>query len=333
MIPAMTAHPASRPPTATRPGDPAPGEPQASPGPTTRGTLPGTGWLLAALLVAGWAAPAFAQRGATDTAGRHLLWTVRGPGRTLFLAGSIHALTADAYPLPDPFDRAFAAADTLVEEIDLGTMQTGANAAVVARGMLPQGRTLQQSVSPDTWSTLIRHTSGLGLPAEVLQPFEPWLAVLMIAALEAQRAGLEPALGLDAHFYDRAIKARKTVVGLETADSQVARLDALPAQVQEQMLAATLAEIDTSRAQLDTLVAAWRRGDTATIEAIALKDMRQHPEVYRSLIVERNRSWMPQIERCLTTGTCFVVVGAAHLVGPDGLLAMLAARGYELVQH
>jgi uncharacterized protein YbaP (TraB family) len=82
------------------------------------------------------------------------------------------------------------------------------------------------------------------------------------------------------------------------------------------------------------LVEAWRTGDTATVEKIVLADLKAEPVLYQRLLVERNRNWMPQLENCLRrTSPCFVVVGAAHLVGPQGLLAMLQQRGYRIEQQ
>jgi uncharacterized protein YbaP (TraB family) len=81
------------------------------------------------------------------------------------------------------------------------------------------------------------------------------------------------------------------------------------------------------------LADAWKNGDAATVERIVLQDLRQEPRMYERLLVERNRTWLPLIEELFARpGRAFVVVGAAHLVGPDGLLALLKARGYAVEQ-
>jgi uncharacterized protein YbaP (TraB family) len=281
-------------------------------------------WLMCLLL------PSLAQA----QGGRHFLWTVKSGTRTLYLAGSLHALSPDVYPLPEAYDRAFAAADTLVEEVDLATMQTlDTGMAALTRGLLTGGRTLESVVGRETWTALSAHAERYGMPAHLLQPFEPWMAVMMLSAFGTQQAGLDPSLGLDQHFYDRARAARKPVRGLETVDSQLARLDALPDSVQVQLLRATLAGLDTEQRQLASLVAAWRTGDHATIERMTLKDLAAQPAIYRTLIVERNHNWLPALDACLVGRTCFVVVGAAHLVGPDGLLALLRQKGYTIAQQ
>jgi uncharacterized protein len=81
-------------------------------------------------------------------------------------------------------------------------------------------------------------------------------------------------------------------------------------------------------------VESWRAGDAPAIERIVLKDLRHEPELYQRLLVERNRNWLPQLEALFARkGPALVVVGAAHLVGPDGLVAMLKAKGYAIEQQ
>ena len=146
--------------------------------------------------------------------------------------------------------------------------------------------------------------------------------------------GLDPSLGLDKHFYDLAGPKGKQVIGLETAESQMDRFDKMPEPMQEQMLRSEIAEMDTEKSSLRSLLTAWQNGDAPAIEKMLLSSFSSNQTAYNSLIVERNRNWMPQLENCLhRTAPCFVVVGAAHLVGPQGLLAMLQQRGYRIEQQ
>ena len=104
--------------------------------------------------------------------------------------------------------------------------------------------------------------------------------------------------------------------------------------LQEQMLRSTLTELDAQRNSVAAMIGAWRRGDAATLEKMALSSFDGYRGAYTSLIVERNNNWMPQIEACLAKPTpFFVVVGAAHLIGPDGLLTLLTRKGYRIEQQ
>jgi uncharacterized protein YbaP (TraB family) len=168
----------------------------------------------------------------------------------------------------------------------------------------------------------------------MIRTMKPWMVMLMITVFEAQKAGLDASLGLDKYFFDKARAAGKPVVALETAESQIDRFDKMPDSLQEQMLRSTLSELDVQRNGIAAMISAWRRGDAAALEKMALSSFDGYRGAYASLIVERNNNWVPQIEACMNRPEpCFVVVGAAHLVGPDGLLALLKQKGYKLEQQ
>jgi len=99
------------------------------------------------------------------------------------------------------------------------------------------------------------------------------------------------------------------------------------------MLADTLKGLDTEIANVNKIVDAWKTGDAPAVERIMLADLKQDPAMYQRLLVQRNQSWLPKLEALFgRRGHAFVVVGAAHLVGPDGLVAMLKTKGYSVEQ-
>jgi uncharacterized protein YbaP (TraB family) len=298
--------------------------------PTRTRRLAGLVLCLAAVAAAGAVAAQTAS-----TSDKSFLWKVQSGTRLLYLAGSVHALSPDVYPLSPAFERAFSASGTLVEEIDLSEADPLTLApTILAKGMYLDGRRFDSAVSKETASLVATRLKEAGLPSEMFQVMKPWMVMLTVAALEAQRAGLDPALGLDKHFYDRAVTAGKTIIGLETMESQIERLDTMSETLQEQLLRSSLSESETARNSLKTIVAAWRRGDGATLEKTLLSDFTEYPAAYRSLIVERNHNWIPQIDACLALPKpCMVVVGAAHLIGPDGLLTLLQRKGYKIEQQ
>jgi uncharacterized protein YbaP (TraB family) len=271
----------------------------------------------------------------TPAAGKHFLWTVRSGTNVLYLAGSVHALGADVYPLPAVFEKAFESSGTLVEELNLAEVDSlSAAPMLLAKGMYGDGRTFESAVSKETAAMVADHVKQTGLPMEMIRPMKPWMVMLMLTALEAQKAGLDASLGLDKHFYDKATAAKKPVIGLETAEFQIDRFDKMPDAMQEQMLRSTLTEIGAQGDELKTMIAAWQRGDVAALEKSVRSSFAAYPAAYTSLIAERNRNWIPQLQTCLTRTTpCFVVVGAAHMVGADGLLNLLRLKGYKIEQQ
>lgn len=267
------------------------------------------------------------------TAPRNFLWKVNGRQGAVYLVGSIHLLSSDFYPLSPALETAYKSSNLLVEEVDLGEMSGGAQFALLQKGMLGSEQPLDRLISPSTMAALERRADSIGLPMAALKMFKPWMIALTIEQTEWLKAGFDPDLGLDKHFYDQAKTDGKTVEGLETVDYQIARFDEMPMELQDHLLAETLKDIDDERANMSKLTEAWRAGDAATVERVVLKDLQQEAVLYQRLLVERNRNWMPKLDALLARkGDAMVVVGAAHLVGPDGLLTMLKAKGYRVEQ-
>src|SRR5215467_11843542 len=250
---------------------------------------------------------------------RAFAWKATKGQGAVYLVGSVHMLTSDFYPLPPSLDAGFKDSDLLVEEANLAEMLSpNMQFSMLSRGTLP---------------LLNKHAGTLGMPIEALKQFKPWMLAMTIEAMEWQKAGFDAELGLDKHFFDRAQVENKSIQGLETTDYQISLFDNMTMDQQDKFLAETLKGVATETASVGKLAAFWKAGDLAGIERLVLADVKEDPVVYDRLLVARNRAWLPKIEALFSRPRhAFVVVGAAHLVGPDGLLAMLKARGYQLVQ-
>jgi len=261
-------------------------------------------------------------------------WKVTGKSGVVYLVGSVHLLSNDFYPLQPALEAAYKDSDLLVEEVDMAELtDPSAQLALLGKAMLPSATPLDKVISAETYAMLTKRAEALGLPLEPFKMLKPWMVALTLVQMEWQQAGFDPQLGLDKHFYDQAKADGKSTQGLETAEYQISRLDGLPMDQQERMLAESLKELDDEKANMKKLVDAWRSGDSATVEKIVLADLKTEPVLYQRLPVERNRNWMPKIEALFARPKhALVVVGAAHLVGPDGLLAALKAKGFTVEQ-
>jgi len=280
------------------------------------------------LIAAGWPGHVVAQT-------HSFLWKATSRQGTIYLVGSVHLLTKDYYPLAPALEAAYKDSALLVEEVDLGDMLTSdAQLQMLMRGMLPAGQSLQQVVAPATMTLVNKTMADLGVPLEPLQRLKPWMVALTLLGLEWQKSGFDAALGLDEHFYELAKSDGKPVQGLETVAYQVARFDEMTMEQQDHLLSESLKELDTEQASLTAVANAWKMGDEVAVEKIVLEDLKSDPMLYQRLLVERNRNWLPQLEALFSRqGHALVVVGAAHLVGPDGLLQMLRAKGYSVDQQ
>jgi uncharacterized protein YbaP (TraB family) len=263
------------------------------------------------------------------------IWRASKGAGVVYLVGSVHMLTADYYPLNPALETSFKDCDLLVEEVDLAEMLApGAQLQMLQRGMLPPGQTLESVLSPATLALVTKAVNSLGAPMAPLNRFKPWMLAIALQGLELQKAGFDPELGLDKHFYDAAQAAGKAVQGLETVEYQISRFDEMTNEQQDHLLADLLKELETEQASVTRLADAWKNGDAPAVERIVLKDVKSDPVMYARLLVDRNRNWLPKIEALFSRPRpAYVVVGAAHLVGPDGLLQMLRAKGYVVEQE
>ena len=293
-------------------------------------------WLMALSISAqGLASVSRAAQQAPQAPARGLLWKVERDGRQAWLVGSLHLLPAGFYPLPDSLERAFTASDVLMEEIDLDeTANPATAAAILSKAMNPPGVTLSSQLSPESLAAVSGLLAKAGLPIATLERMKPWMVSMTLQALALQRIGFDPALGIDKHFADAAKRSRKPLLPLETVLEQIDFLDGLSAKTQDRMLRETVEALDTELTQVREIAAAWRAGDAAALERVTLAGMKDAPDVYETILAGRNRRWVPKIEGCMQTyRSCFVVVGAAHLIGADGVPTLLKARGYTVVQQ
>ncbi len=284
--------------------------------------------VVAAVLASGVAA---AQDGK-----KHFLWRVEGPGASVaYLLGSLHVLSPEFYPLSAEINKAFASSKTLVEEVDFDEMSDPAQMMnALGKAMLADGRTLDQMVAPSTYAEVSRRVDKAGLPMVAIQRMKPWLVAITLMGPTLQAAGFKAELGVDKHFFDRAKAAGLKRQSLETLAYQIERFDELSPKLQEEMLISGMKELDTQVGNVAEMAQQWAAGDVASLEKSLLVSFEDSRELYDRLVVERNRNWVPHVETCLQQNAgCFVVVGAAHLVGPDGLPTLLAKKGYKVTQQ
>jgi uncharacterized protein len=264
-----------------------------------------------------------------------LLWKVSDQDNSVYLLGSFHLLKPDDYPLAASTDAAFADAEKLVFEVPPAELSDPALGQKMAKAaMRADGRTLQASLPPDTWAKLDAYAKSHNVPLANLQSFEPWFVSLMISIMEMQRLGLDAELGLDKHFAAMAAKAGKPTAGLETGDMQIALFDGMTDAEQTQLILDTLDELDGSGKRIDEMHAMWRRGEGDRLFAETGAEMKaKYPSLYARMNSDRNRAWLPQVQKMLDDGNSddtLVVVGSMHLLGSDGLVALLKAKGYTV---
>jgi uncharacterized protein YbaP (TraB family) len=265
----------------------------------------------------------------------HSLWELHGRHNTVYLLGSVHVLRASDYPLPQVIEDAYRAARTLTLEIDLDAIGAAdLQAQMLASAQLPQGRTLNQVLGAERYDKAERLARAIGLDLAPFDAFAPWFAAEAISQMQLAQLGFDAQSGIDLYFLGHAHGDGKPVDGLESVQDELAVFESLPLDTQAAYLLTSLEEASALPREVDGMVQAWRHGDTAWFERELKSDLGKDPRLYQSLLVARNRRWIARIEALLADDQVhLVIVGTAHLVGKDSVLALLAKDGFSAVQR
>ena len=271
---------------------------------------------------------------ASSTHAQTSLWEVSKNGFKLYLGGTLHMLSEDDYPLPPAFAKAYESSAKLVLETDLEAVRKPQLQQRMLKKMTHgRGESLSTEIQTSTYEAVDTFMRARGLSIEAFETMKPALVAITLTVMETQRMGWT-APGIDQHFHGRARRDGKSLGQLETPLQHIDFIATMGDGNEDEILLNTLNEMHSVQADLHMLRESWRSGDAQTLARVGLASMQQKfPGTYRSLLVQRNENWLPQIEQMLRTDEIEVVlVGVLHLVGRDGLLQILRSRGYTLTQ-
>ena len=260
------------------------------------------------------------------------VWKVMSGNQTVFLGGTIHILSPEDYPLPAAYDEAYNASDKVVFETDINTINSREfQQQLVNQLSYQDGTTIDQVLQPETYQALSNFLEERHIPLNKIAPLKPSLIAMTLSVMELQTLGFTSE-GVDQYYSAKATIDHKPQGWLEAPQDQIDVLESLGEGDESEMMAYSLQDIQDMPNTVDVLRKSWRDGNMVAMAEATIIDFKQdYPEIYQELLVERNKLWLPQIEAMLKDkSTEFIMVGAMHLAGPDGLLAKLAAKGYQI---
>ncbi|MFN3988731.1 MAG: TraB/GumN family protein [Erythrobacter sp.] len=243
-----------------------------------------------------------------------------------WMLGTIHALPDDTEWRTPAITAAVDTADRLIVEVaELGD---GATSAQVFQelALTPGLPPLAERLAPQYREHVSQLAAKAGLTLTQQQRTESWAAALMLARVNA--AG-DPANGVDRALIGDF--AQRPIRELEGTRGQLGLFDRLPEADQRRLLLAVVTASAQGPTEAEALRAAWLSGDLLALERASTQGIMADPRLRAALLVDRNHRWVPLIERELqASGRPLIAVGAAHLVGPEGLVALLEQRGWRL---
>jgi hypothetical protein len=278
---------------------------------------------------------------------RHFLWKVSDSDSHVWILGSIHFADSSFYPLSPYISGAFDESEELAVEINIADDSVAASVAAnsLEKGLLPQGRRLNQVIPIALWNSLDSLCAAWNFPSMALMNMRPWLAAMTLSTIAIQRSGIDPAYGIDAVLLDSAALRGMPIVGLETAEEQVGALadtsegDTLGIYYLEN----TLKEISNLDSMVTQMSRAWKTGDDSLMvrvlqsekpdpEKATARDSLMEAESDRRIYKDRNEKMATGIAQFLTENRkVFVVVGTAHLVlDQENVIELLRRRGFKV---
>ena len=270
-----------------------------------------------------------------------ILWKVEKAGvEPSYLFGTIHISDTRVTKLPEKAKAAFDQAKTVALEV-VGTSQA---AVAEAMGKSPQlmaytdGQTLDAQITPEEFAKVQGLVSKAGMPGEAAKVLKPWLINMLLSFSDCQKqqmaAGIE---ALDTQLEKAAIARGATVVGLETAQGQLEAMASVPNDQQIQLLKSGLVYADRTDDMIETLVQMYLKRNTGATMAFqkALNEKTGQPPsalegFTKILLVDRNATMRDAAKPLFDKGNAFVAVGALHLSGKTGLVALLRDAGFTV---
>jgi uncharacterized protein len=258
------------------------------------------------------------------------VWKVQKEGYTLYLAGTIHLLRSQDYPLPKAYEIAFKDTSVVAFETDISALEDPATAMLMLKAFQSK-HNLASSLSPKTFKRLDLACQDMGINIEHFNTFNPAMLLISLMKEKLHALGVD-AQGVDEYYYQKALNHNKKVLALESIEAQISYLAQMGVGEEEAFVNYSLDELINIETDYLTMLSAWRSGDEAKLQSQFVDKMQKDsPQMAKLLLDRRNSDWLPQLEQYLSTKEReLVLVGAAHLVGNNGLLHSLEKLGCKI---
>jgi uncharacterized protein YbaP (TraB family) len=276
----------------------------------------------------------------TGNASKGLLWKASDKDSTVYLLGSIHVANPSIYPLSKAMLNAFEKSDALVVEADIANQNDGIK--YMQQKMMYTGTdALDRNVPRDVYDRFVEAIKPLGLKPEVYNKLKPWYAAMLVQNIQMEQNSYSANLGIDLYFTAKAT-GKKPIIEIEGLKFQVDMFDSFSKELQEQYLSATLAPDKSSQQQqadaITAIMKAWKAGDAAAAEKLLVvgdDSSVEAKEFNEKLWTARDNNMYQKTKTYLADPvkkTYFIVVGAGHMEGEDGIVTQLKRNGYSVEQ-
>ncbi|WP_159462021.1 TraB/GumN family protein [Salirhabdus sp. Marseille-P4669] len=277
------------------------------------------------------------QEEATGEGSGGFLWKSTHNNNTVYMLGSIHVATPDFYPLHEKIEKAFDESDYLAVEADIVNVNVfEMNQLVNERAQYTDGTTLEDHIPADLYAQVKKYLEETGIPLATVNGYEPWYVYNVLESLQVMLLGYDSTLGIDYHFLEAATEEQKDIIELESVEFQLDMLDSFSPEIQESLLQSTVENQDQYEEQMKKMTELWKSGDEEGLSQYLFSEEAEtveDEEFMKVMLDDRNVGMTDKIEGFLTEGegeVYFVIVGAAHYFGEQGIIKLLEERGYTV---
>ncbi|MEO1515673.1 MAG: TraB/GumN family protein [Bacteroidota bacterium] len=264
-----------------------------------------------------------------------LLWRISGKEleSPSYLYGTIHMIGKDDFFLTDATKTAFTEASRIVFEINMEEMSDMSVAfSMLGKIMMSNGTTLKDLLSEEDYKLVENRFQEMGLPLAFLGKIKPMFLATFASGDMSNGGGLNNGsmVSYEMEFTTLAQEAKKEIDGLETIEFQLSMFDSIPYKVQANMLVDAIKNGDGDNNEFKKMVDLYKKQDLSGMQDMFSTEEGGLGSYEDLLLVGRNRNWIPIMAKMMTEKTTFFAVGAGHLGGKEGVVALLREEGYTL---
>ncbi len=262
-----------------------------------------------------------------------LMWEVQSGTNSVYLLGSIHFASEDFYPLNPKIESAFDNSSNLAVEFDINKADP---MKMMKFAFFQDGTILKDKLDSATYSELKDKLEKLGIPEMMISRMKPWFAAMTAQITELTNQGFSAEMGIDKYFLAKAFEQNKTIFELESMEEQLQIFEQIE-EFSNDFIKLSLKSIEDTVSNQNLIIEAYKKADIVAMEKLLNEGMEDEAVKKINFIMndKRNFKMLPKIEDYLKDDkNYFVVVGAAHLIGENGLINLLTKQNkYKIIRR
>ncbi len=267
-----------------------------------------------------------------------LLWEITKAGKPAsFIFGTVHMIPSEDYFLPDTLEKIIADVDAVYFEIDMDEMSDiGAQLGMLSSIMMTDGTSIEDLMSPADYKLVNERFESLGLPMFFLKKIKPMFLMMLLEFSPEeldQGVNVSDMKSYEMELNEIAQKYNKPTEGLETMSYQIGLFDSIPYTAQATMLVDAVknkSDGGVQNDQLDSLYHYYTQQNIKMLYEFSSSSDYGDENTMNVLLHQRNKNWIPMINSIVQEKQILIAVGAGHLGGAQGVLALLHKEGYTV---